>query len=199
MKAFIRNILSTTLLVAVSAVAQTSIAATNSPGIDNLQANQKNRIAQGVYLGELTKKEAWRLGQQQRRTHKKEQRFKADGKFNRRERAIINVDLEYSSRNIYKQKHDRQRQGQYRWGKKPPTINTTQKHQKQRIKQGVRSGSLTPREANKLKYQQQRIQHKKRHFKADGNFTKRERLKIRKKQNRASKNIYRKKHNAKHR
>ncbi len=199
MKTLIRKILSTTLLIAVSAYSQTGVAETNSPGIDNLQNNQKNRIAQGVYSGELTANEAWRLGRQQRRTFKKEHRFKADGNFNRSERAIIHHDLAHSSNNIYKQKHDRQTQGQHRWGKKVPTINKRQKQQRKRIKQGVSSGSLTHREAKNLRHQQARIHHKKRRFKADGNFSKRERLKIHKKQNRASKNIYRKKHNAKRR
>ncbi len=199
MKTLIKNIFTTTLLITVSAYAQTAVAATNSPGIDNKQENQQIRIAQGVYSGELTGNEAWRLEKQQYKTYKKEQRFKADGNFNRRERAVIHHDLVHSSNNIYKQKHDRQAQGQYRWGKKSPTINKRQKQQKKRIRQGVSSGSLTHREAKKLRHQQARIQHKKRRFKADGNFSKRERLKIHKKQNRASKNIYRKKHNTKYR
>ncbi len=78
---------------------------------------------------------------------------------------------------------------------KSPNINYKQKNQKQRILQGVKSGELTFRETARLTKQQVNIQRKKKQFKSDGNFTKRERLKIHKRQNKASKNIYRKKHN----
>jgi len=74
-------------------------------------------------------------------------------------------------------------------------INDKQKNQKQRIVQGVKSGELTARETLRLSKQQVNIQRQKRLLKADGNFTKRERLSIHKKLKRSSKNIYRKKHN----
>lgn len=78
---------------------------------------------------------------------------------------------------------------------KSPNINVKQKNQKQRIVQGVKTGELTFRETARLTKQQVNIQRQKKHFKSDGTFTKRERLKIHKRQNKASKNIYRKKHN----
>lgn len=78
---------------------------------------------------------------------------------------------------------------------KSPNINYKQKNQKQRIVQGVKSGELTFRETARLTKQQVNIQRKKKQFKSDGTFTKKERLKIRKRQYKASKNIYRKKHN----
>lgn len=74
-------------------------------------------------------------------------------------------------------------------------INEKQKNQKQRIVQGVKSGELTFRETARLTKQQVNIQRKKKQFKSDGTFSKRERLNIRKRQYKASKNIYRKKHN----
>ena len=80
-----------------------------------------------------------------------------------------------------------------------PNINYKQKNQKQRIVQGVKSGELTFRETARLAKQQVNIQRKKKQFKSDGTFTKRERLKIHKRQYKASKNIYRKKHNARKR
>jgi len=86
-------------------------------------------------------------------------------------------------------------QGSYAYPNSP-NINYKQKNQKQRIIQGVRSGKLTIVETARLTKQQAKIQQKKRQLKSDGAFTKRERLKIRKRQYKASKNIYRKKHNA---
>lgn len=167
--------------------------------IDDKQSNQKDRILQGVRSGELTAKEMFRLRKQQKSIYKRERRFKSDGSFTRQERAVIQRDLLRSSGSIYKQKHDRQMQGIHRAGLKSPRINARQQKQQRRINQGVRSGSLTRREVSKLGKQQARIQHKKKSFKADGHFTRREHLKVNRAQNRASKNIYRKKHNTQRR
>ena len=76
-----------------------------------------------------------------------------------------------------------------------PKINQTQRKQQLRIHQGVKSGELTRRETRKLEYQQKAIQHGKRIVKADGVVTPRERRYIRSEQNKASRNIYRMKHN----
>ncbi|MHB8906438.1 MAG: hypothetical protein ACYC6D_09970 [Melioribacteraceae bacterium] len=76
-----------------------------------------------------------------------------------------------------------------------PKINQTQKQQQVRIKQGVKSGELTPLETRKLEKQQLKIQQAKKVAKSDGVVTKRERRHILNEQKQASKNIYRKKHN----
>ena len=76
-----------------------------------------------------------------------------------------------------------------------PQINRTQKNQQLRIHQGVKSGELTRREARKLENQQKAIRYNKRIAKANGVVTSGERKQIRNEQNRASKNIYMKKHN----
>jgi len=188
-----------TVLLTTALLSNAAMANTNSPGIDQKQQNQKDRILQGVDSGELTGKETWRLGKQQGRIYHKEQRFKDDGQFTARERAVIHRDLLKSSRNIYVNKHDRQVQGVGRPGVRSPGINHRQINQKRRIGQGIRSGELTRGEAHRLGHQQLRVQRQKRHLKADGTFTKRERLRVHKSQNRASKNIYRKKHNARRR
>jgi hypothetical protein len=68
-------------------------------------------------------------------------------------------------------------------------------NQEQRIQQGVNSGQVTPREAGRLDAQQARIQQQESRMKSDGQLTGRERAKLTREQNRASRNIYRKKHN----
>jgi len=73
-------------------------------------------------------------------------------------------------------------------------ISKTQKLQKHRIKQGVKSGELTRVEAKKLNAQQRNIQKTKAVAKADGVVTKKERKIIKTKQAKASKAIYRQKH-----
>jgi hypothetical protein len=76
-----------------------------------------------------------------------------------------------------------------------PGIQKRQVNQEKRIDQGVKSGELTPREAGRLEAQQAKIQQDEARMKADGKLTKAERRKLQREQDRASKNIYRKKHN----
>jgi len=78
-----------------------------------------------------------------------------------------------------------------------PKVVKKQAVQKQRIKQGVKSGEITRQEATKLRTQQKEIRQTKQAAKADGVVTKKERAIINKKQRAASGNIARKKHNEK--
>ncbi len=191
----IKKIIAATLLSAITLTSSNAIA--NSPNIDQKQLNQRNRIVQGFYSDTLTANEVRRLARQQRRAHRKERRFKSDGHFSYRERANLHLNLASTSRNIYRQKHNRQLQ--YRRSIRSFRINQRQHRQGKRIAQGVRSGALVRDEALKLGQQQARIQRQKRHYKADGIFTRKERMRIHRKQNTASRNIYRKKHNGRRR
>lgn len=187
---------------ALFSTSQIATAGTNSPEIDKKQHHQQHRIWQGINSGQLTAKETYRLEKQQASIHKKERRFKADGNLTRVERAKLQRSLHQSSKSIYKQKHDRQIQRQMhvsQRGVKSPGVNRRQHKQARRIKQGVYSGSLTPRETARLGKQQMRIRKQERRFKADGHLNKRERVRLHKSLNRASKNIYRQKHDRQHR
>lgn len=81
-----------------------------------------------------------------------------------------------------------------------PTIHQRKVNQQKRIGQGVRSGQLTPRETARLEHQQKSINHEERNMRKadDGHLTKQDRKTLNRRQNRASRNIYRKKHNARH-
>jgi len=99
-----------TLLVAVlTAFALPVLAQTNTPNIDQRQANQQQRIDQGVKSGQLTGKEAARLEKGQEHVQKVEDKAKADGVVTKKERARIQHAENVQSRHIAKQKHDRQR------------------------------------------------------------------------------------------
>ncbi len=78
---------------------------------------------------------------------------------------------------------------------KTPAVTKRQVNQQKRIVHGVKSGELTKGEVIQLERQQKNIQQTKRAAKADGVVTKRERVIIHHKQNKASANVYRKKHN----
>ncbi len=79
---------------------------------------------------------------------------------------------------------------------KTPQINKTQVRQHARIHQGVKSGELTKGEATKLRTEQRNIQKNKVLAKSDGKVTPGERKIIKAEQKKASKDIYKLKHNA---
>jgi hypothetical protein len=80
-------------------------------------------------------------------------------------------------------------------GQRTPSINRREARQSRRIRSGIRSGSLNRRETARLARQQARIRVHERHARADGVVTRRERVSIQRQENRANRNIYRKKHN----
>lgn len=79
-----------------------------TPAVDARQANQERRIDQGIASGELTAAEAARLRAQQNRIDRREDRYHADGVVAPGERARLHGSQNAASRNIRRQKHDRQ-------------------------------------------------------------------------------------------
>lgn len=79
-----------------------------------------------------------------------------------------------------------------------PGIDQRQANQERRIDQGVASGSLTQREANRLERGQQRIDNMENRAKADGVVTGRERARLHQAQDTQSARIYRQKHDRQH-
>ncbi len=77
-----------------------------TPAIDQRQANQSQRIAEGQASGELTKREAARLKAGQARIANKEARANADGTVTAKERAAIKRAQNKQSHQIARQKHD---------------------------------------------------------------------------------------------
>lgn len=82
---------------------------TAMPRVEQREANQERRIQQGVQSGQLTPREAARLEREQGRVERAEQRAQADGKVTPQERARLNEMQNRASRDIYREKHDRQR------------------------------------------------------------------------------------------
>lgn len=79
-----------------------------------------------------------------------------------------------------------------------PRVDQRQANQEHRIDQGVASGSLTQREANRLERGQQRVDNMENRAKADGVVTRRERAQLHHAQDVQSRRIYAQKHDAQH-
>ena len=94
-------------VLALSAFAATA-AGTDTPRIDQRQANQEQRIDKGIASGELTKREARRMNRQQNMVNKAEDKAKADGVVTAQEKKQLTKAQNKTSRHIYRQKHDAQ-------------------------------------------------------------------------------------------
>lgn len=79
-----------------------------TPTYDARQAQQRERIADGVENGELTARETRRLAAGQVHLNRVERRAKADGVVTARERARLHHEANQQSRRIHRQKHDAQ-------------------------------------------------------------------------------------------
>ena len=90
-------------------------AVAGTPGLDARERNQRQRIAQGVQSGELTRPEAHRLVRGEMALHRHERIAKSDGMVTRAERIRLNRHANRMSARIYRQKHDRQDRPRAGW------------------------------------------------------------------------------------
>ncbi|MGH8263553.1 MAG: hypothetical protein ACRET4_08735 [Steroidobacteraceae bacterium] len=79
-----------------------------TPKLDKREHNQRQRIAQGVRSGELTRPEARRLVRGEKRLHRNERIAKSNGVVTPAERARLQAEANRMSGRIYTQKHDPQ-------------------------------------------------------------------------------------------
>ena len=101
-----KNIAAAVILTAVSfsASAQTI----SPPQKISTLPNDKARIHQGVKSGELTKAEAARLKEKEERLRMEKKDYRQDGVISPAERKDFRKDKKRLSKDIYRQKHDRQ-------------------------------------------------------------------------------------------
>jgi len=93
-------------LLTAAAFAATMTQPVVAASINASQTQQHNRIAQGLNSGEITRWEAKKLAQEQRRITKMERQFRSDGHLGPVERKILKVQLGKSSQHIYSVKHN---------------------------------------------------------------------------------------------
>lgn len=96
------------LIIAAALLAVAGPALADTPILDQRQDRQAERIRQGWQQGDLTRQEAARLVQGQRRLRAMEHRVEADGQVTSQERSRLQHQANVQSRHIYRQRHDRQ-------------------------------------------------------------------------------------------
>ncbi len=83
-----------------------SASAQSTPGVDNRQHRQAERIYDGVQNGSLTFQETGQLMRGQARLREQERRFKSDGVVTRGERVRMHRNLNRQNRRIFRKKHN---------------------------------------------------------------------------------------------
>ncbi|MFZ2207990.1 MAG: hypothetical protein WAV22_04920 [Porticoccaceae bacterium] len=106
MKKILISALRAATLAAVLAGTTAHAEGTNTPVLDQRQANQEHRIEQGVESSALNANEAARLEGQQNRVQRAEDRAKADGVVTGKERAVLHHRQDHTSRAIARKKHN---------------------------------------------------------------------------------------------
>ncbi len=185
-------ILSAALFIPAAATAQST--ANNGNSVPARKENQQDRIANGIQSGQLNSGETKNLENRESNLNRevRDDRQADGGKLTAAERQQVNRQQNNLSKSIYGDKHNNA-VAHYGNGK----VGDRRENQQDRIAQGVRSGQLTAGETARAENRQQGINQR---IAADrgangGRLTAAEKGQINRQQNRASRQIYREKHN----
>jgi hypothetical protein len=96
------------IVAALAIVVPLVATAQSTPGVDQRQANQEQRIQQGVQSGSLTQREAAKLERGQGRVQSMEDKARADGNVTPKERERLQRAQNNQSKKIAREKHDHQ-------------------------------------------------------------------------------------------
>jgi hypothetical protein len=190
-----RTLFAIALVVALSPVAQ---AQESRAAVDTQRdANQQQRIEQGLQSGQLSTLEAGRLEREQQAIDRQQARaMRTGGTLTAQEQARIRREQNAASRSIYRQKHDAQTGNPDSASSRRLQADVQRNaSQQQRIADGVRSGQLTGREAGHLEGGQARIDRNEANAAANGHVGAREQAHVQARENRQSRHVYRNKHN----
>lgn len=166
----------------------------NPPNIAQRKDNQQDRIAQGVQSGQLAAGETTHLESKEAGINKEEHTMRMDdsGHLTAADRARLNHQQNNLSHQVYTDKHNA---STAHYGNNP--VGQRRENQQDRIAQGVRSGQLSAGETAHLENQQRNLNHTDASMRAanGGRLTPGDKAVLNRQQNRASRNIYAKKHN----
>jgi hypothetical protein len=178
------------------AAAQTSTPAAAPATINERKENQQDRIANGIQSGELTAGETKNLEKKESDiNHEEHDMRKLDnGHLTAADRTTLNQQQNKLSNNIYQDKHNSRVQNT----DPKSEVGQRQRNQQERIAQGVKSGQLTAGETAHLEGRESAINKEVHNDRAanGGKLTQAERRQVNHQENRTSRAIYNKKHNA---
>jgi hypothetical protein len=158
-------------------------------------ANQQQRIEQGLQSGSLNTREAARLENEESRVERDQSRAMQDGKLSPAEKARLAREQNRVSTDIYREKHDAQTGNSESASSQRMQADVQRNvNQQRRIEQGVQSGSVTDREAARLESGQARDAHLEARAGVDGKVNAKEQRRVQNRENQQSARIHREKH-----
>ncbi len=158
------------------------------------EANQDQRISNGLRSGEMTSGEAARAERTQSNIDQQvhDDRAANGGKLTGQERQQVNQEQNAASRQIYDEKHNANTV-------KPNEVDDREANQQQRTANGLRSGQMTSGEAARTNRNQAQVAQQVHNERAanGGALTRQERQQANREENKNSRQIYKEKHNNK--
>ena len=168
---------------------------TTQPTVQHRKKNQQDRIANGIQSGQLTAGETKKLETKEASVNKEEAGMRAsnNGKLTSADHTKLQNQQNRLSKQIYTDKHNAATQHSGNG-----LVGQRKENQQDRIANGVRSGQLTAGETAKLESKQQGVNRTEAGMRQanGGKLTAADKTAVNKQQNKASKQIYAKKHNA---
>ena len=159
--------------------------------------NQQDRIANGVQSGQLTAGETKNLETKEAGLNKEDRTMRSEdyGHLTAADRAKLNNQQNHLSNQIYQDKHNA---STAHFGNNE--VGQRRENQQDRIAQGIKNGQLTAGETARAENQQQGINREDAGMRQanGGKLSKGDKRALNQQQNKASRNIYNKKHNAAH-
>jgi len=157
------------------------------------EANQDQRIANGLKSGQMTSGEAARADRTQSAIDKQTAADRAanGGKLTGQERNQINGEQNAASRQIYNENHNANTV-------KPNAVDNREANQESRLAQGQRTGQETSAEAGRAQANQSRVDQQVHNDRTanGGELNQQQRQQVNREQNHNSNQIYNQKHNA---
>jgi len=187
------------LVVAATVAEGGAVAGKRVPRGKTREAVQRDRLRDGVQDGSLTRREAGRLAQEQKRIRDMAKDMASDGDVTLGEKARLEHAQDQASQHIASERHDPQGEmgpvPPRNWKTWDPGVNERQRIQHHRIAQGIRSGSLTPAETRQLIQAESDLRKMEQAMKSDGALTRDERQQLHAALNDLSQRIFGLKHN----
>lgn len=183
--------------LATSVLSTAALAQTAAEQDQQRDVNQQERIEQGLKSGELSTKEAGSLERDEQHVDHMEAHDLKNGSMSPAEQARLNAAENKTSNAIYADKHNAATGNPNSLSSERMQTDVQRNvNQQQRIANGMQSGALTNREAGSLERGQARVDRREANAAANNHVSGAEQRRIQRSENRQSRRVFDKKHNA---
>ncbi len=176
-KLFTASLIASALFAGLDATP--AMAQVGTPGLDQAQAQVNARIQQGLQSGHITPYEAQMLYRRDQDIRSREALYKSDGRATPAERQQLRNDMAALSAEVERAMNNNNTGAVGRPGQRTDVIDSREFNIRARIDEGVRTGRLSPQEANRFMAREAQIERREAAFRSDGVVTQQERRQLR--------------------